>query len=148
MSGAHSSDSRRSEAFASLTGAAAEVAEAIADMYGHLGDRPGFDAHLHADVTVWESADPRLLRGLTQLDELRGPVPSTDAARHKGPAPFVAPTEVVVDVWGDTALARYVLVVDYVGDPDAREHVRVTDVLRLIDEQWIIMHHHAQDLAA
>ncbi|WP_213814299.1 nuclear transport factor 2 family protein [Glaciihabitans sp. dw_435] len=148
MSGAHSSDSRRSEASAFLTGAEADVAEAIADMYGNLGNRPGFDAHLHADVTVWESADPRLLRGLGQLDELRGPAPAPDAARHKGPAPFVAPTEVVVDVWDDTAVARYVLVVDYADDPEAREHVRVTDVLRLIDEQWIIVHHHAQDLAA
>jgi uncharacterized repeat protein (TIGR04076 family) len=47
-----------------------------------------------------------------------------------------------VEVWGDTAVARYVLVAEPPsGEP---EQSRVTDVLRRTDGGWVIVHHHAE----
>jgi ketosteroid isomerase-like protein len=49
-----------------------------------------------------------------------------------------------VDVWGDTAIFAYVLRI-VSADKKYAGITRITDVLRRGDDQWRIVHHHAQD---
>lgn len=123
---------------------AQELIETIETLYRGLGDRAAFDRRLDPEVTVWESADPRLLRGIAELDELRGP--AIPAAARTVPLPLVVPTNIVSDAWGDTGVVRYVLEVRADEHAAVSEHVRVTDVLRRHADGWRIVHHHAQDL--
>jgi hypothetical protein len=124
----------------------AAVASVIKRLYRSLGDRPAFDGHLHPEITIWESDADDMLYGTAQLDDLRD---RRAAAAADSPVPTsVAPETMRIDVWGDTAVARYVLRAiygDYVGEERA---FRVTDVLRRIDMEWLIMHHHSESLTA
>lgn len=116
----------------------------VEDLYAHLGDRAAFDARLHPEVTVWESADPRLLRGIAQLDELRGP--AIAAEQRTTPLPLVEPVGIVADRWGDTGVVRYLLEVRPSTGAPVSELVRVTDVVRHDEFGWRIVHHHATDI--
>lgn len=118
----------------------------VVGLYRDLGDRAAFDTRLAPDLTVWETPRPNLMRGIAELDELRGPaIPAADRAT---PLPDVAPVDIVTDAWGDTGLIRYVLEVRDPATGDLIEQVRVTDVVRSHDDGWRIVHHHAQDLSA
>ncbi|NRQ39711.1 DUF4440 domain-containing protein [Nonomuraea sp. NN258] len=103
------------------------------------GDRAGIDRLLHPDATIWDSAEPGLITSRAQLDRVR------DARPSDGPAETgVRACDEVVDVWGDTALARYVLRVDFAhGEP---ELVRTTSVLRRAGGEWLIVHVHENTL--
>ncbi|NED97024.1 nuclear transport factor 2 family protein [Phytoactinopolyspora alkaliphila] len=117
-----------------------DVANVIVSLYASLGDRPAFDAHLDPGVTIWESDAPRLMRGLTALDELRD---ARAAGRSGGPAVLsVVPEVMSVDVWDDTALTCSLLWVTLEGEEAPTVH-RMTDVLRRTD-RWRIVHHHAE----
>lgn len=122
-----------------------EVAAVIRSLYQCLGNRPAFDAHLADDITMWESDAQGLLRGLGALDELRDARAARGAA-GSGPAlAAVGPEEVVVDRWGDVAVARCILRVEFAEDGVADETFRVTDVLvRGAGAAWRIQHHHAE----
>ncbi|WP_255560089.1 nuclear transport factor 2 family protein [Salinibacterium sp. M195] len=126
------------------THSSAELHDFVVALYEGLGDRAAFDERLHPVVTVWESADPRLLRGIDQLDELRGPAAAEND--RETPLPSVVPVDIVAENWGETGLIRYVLEVrPSIAEP-LIDRVRVTDVLRKSDAGWKIVHHHAQDL--
>jgi ketosteroid isomerase-like protein len=103
------------------------------------GDRQGIDALLHPEATIWDSAAPGLITSREQLDKVR------DARPDTGPAETgVRAYDEVVDVWGDTALARYLLRVDFAeGEP---EIVRTTSVLRFTEGAWLIVHIHENTL--
>ncbi|MFV2102955.1 nuclear transport factor 2 family protein [Micromonospora sp. LOL_024] len=117
-----------------------ELTTTISQMYRSLGDRSAFDAHLHPELTIWESDAGQLLHGLADLHALR----DRRAAEAAGPAPLtVAPEQLHADAWGDTGLVRYVLRARHGGDrPDTC--FRVTDVLRREGAGWRIVHHHAE----
>jgi len=116
----------------------------IVDLYRDLADRSAFDARLAADVTVWETPWPALMRGIVELDELRGPAVAPEERAKT--LPSVVPTRIVADDFGDTGVIRYVLEVrPAVGEPLV-EVVRVTDVVRKDTAGWRIVHHHAQDM--
>jgi len=122
------------------------VAAVIEQLYRALGDRPAFDDHLHEDITVWESDADHMLHGTAQLDDLRD---RRAAAAADSPAPVsVAPESIEVDVWGDTAVARYVLRAVYEDSVTQDQSFRVTDVLRRIGDRWVIAHHHSESLTA
>lgn len=123
---------------------ATEIHDTIVSLYLALGDREAFDARLDPKITVWESADARLLRGIEQLNELRGP--AIPLAERTTPLPLVVPTDILADAWGDTGVVRYILEVREVEDGPLIETVRVTDVMRRDERGWRIVHHHAQDL--
>ncbi|MEV8631604.1 nuclear transport factor 2 family protein [Streptosporangium sp. NPDC051023] len=110
------------------------VITAMYDAY-QRGDRAGIDRLLHPEATIWDSADPVLITSREQLEKVR------DARPEDGPAETgVRAYDEVVDVWHDTALARYLLRVDFTeGEP---EIVRTTAVLRLSDGEWLIVHIH------
>lgn len=100
-------------------------------------DTAAVDAIMHPDVTIWDSAEPAIVRGLPALRALR-------ARRPTGVGPRV--TDIVasapaVDVWGDTALLRHLLRVRFDGD-QADEVIRNTSVWRRVNGEWLAVHNH------
>lgn len=122
------------------------VVAVIEQLYEALGDRPAFDDHLHEDITIWESDADHMLHGTAQLDHLRDR--RAAAAAGSAPSVSVAPHSLEVDVWGDTAVARYVLKAVYQDGAVQDKSFRVTDVLRRDGDRWLIMHHHSESLTA
>lgn len=146
-----------------VTGDGRAVWDAMRAVYaGFLsGDSAAADAHLHPDVTIWDSAEPGLVRGLGELRELRGrrrarPDPACSDHADSGPAGSdsgprvvaIEATEPVVDVWGDTAVLRHLLRVTFgsasTNDPagPAEEVVRNTSVWRRVGDRWLAVHNH------
>ena len=101
-------------------------------------DPAAVDAVMDPRVTIWDSAEPGLVRGLAELQALRLRRPSDSDA------PAVASieaTDPVIDIWGDTALLRHLLRVRFTGDvPD--EVIRNTSVWRRTDGRWFAVHNH------
>jgi ketosteroid isomerase-like protein len=126
-------------------GEAARIAAGIADMYDAFlsGDRDRFDSHLHPEVTTWETHLPGPLRSRAELDAYRD---GRDASGQRPRLDRLDATDLRVDVWNDTAAARYVLVAVPSGAGYA-EQTRVTDVLRRDGGRWLIVHHHAEWVA-
>ncbi|GAA2900563.1 hypothetical protein GCM10010517_66210 [Streptosporangium fragile] len=123
---------------------AAAIAAGIDDMYDAFlaADRARFDRHLHAEVTTWETHLPGPLRTRSELDAYR------DARDGSGARPVLArlaAEDKRIDVWDDVGVARYVLVAEPPGGP--AQHSRVTDVLRRVGGDWLIVHHHSELLA-
>jgi 5-enolpyruvylshikimate-3-phosphate synthase len=120
----------------------AEVLAGIRDMYDAFAsdDRERFDSHLDSRTTTWESELPRIYTR-AELDEFRDQRNSSAVAQPVVSHIRVDPRR--VDVWGDTAIAVYLLTVATVVDAQV-DATRVTDVLRRADDGWRIVHHHAQ----
>lgn len=122
--------------------AAEEIMSALQDMYDSYvaGDRERFDTHLDEQLTAWESHLPELV-DRADLDAYRD---------NRGPhdMPPVAELRVLsrhIEVWGDRALACYELISIPPGEGEGEiERRRVTDLLRLTDSGWRIVHHHAE----
>lgn len=104
-------------------------------------DTEGVDALLHPDVTIWDAAAFPLARGLGQLRDIR-------RRRVADPgAPTVVQIDAqdpVIDVWGDTALVRHVLIVEL--SDGTRQTVRNTSVWRRAEGGWVAVHNH-EDVA-
>ncbi|MFF5243259.1 DUF4440 domain-containing protein [Streptosporangium sp. NPDC000095] len=124
------------------SGADADLISAgIDDMYDAFlaADRHRFDGHLHDAVTTWETHLPGPLRTRRELDAYR------DERDGSGARPRLARLEAEdkwIDVWEDTGVARYVLVAQPPDGPVQRS--RVTDVLRRVGGDWLIVHHHSE----
>jgi ketosteroid isomerase-like protein len=115
---------------------AAEVWAAVNAIYdGFLaGDRAAIDANIDPDATVWDSAYEPLLRGRADLDAIR------DARPADSPTPTrLEATDPVIDVFGDLALVRHVLLVHLPGGTD---RIRNTSVWRKRDGRWRCIHNH------
>lgn len=124
-----------------------DVVAATAAMYACLGDRAGFDAHLHQDVTIWETDQPEDLMGLVGLNALRDQRAGAAPAEPTEPTqpPVVEVRDAVVDRWGEeVAVIRYVL---HATDSDGESSYRVTDVLVNEEQGWRVVHHHAEHMA-
>lgn len=121
---------------------ASQIAGAIDSMYRAFvaGDQRGFDRHLHPRVTTWETHLPGHLRERSELDAYRN---RRDSAGARPQLSRLEAEEKRIDVWGDTAVARYVLVAVPV-DAGPEERFRVTDVLRRGAPGWRIVHHHSE----
>ncbi|MFI6907121.1 nuclear transport factor 2 family protein [Nonomuraea sp. NPDC050394] len=101
------------------------------------GDRDGIDRRLHPEATIFDSDHPGLITTREQLNKVR------DARPDEGPVTLTAYDE-VVDVWGESALARYVLRVAF--ETGAPQIVRTTSVLRREGGEWRIVHVHENTL--
>ena len=115
---------------------AAEVWSAVNAVYaGFLaGDRAAIDANISPDATVWDSAHEPLLHGKADLDAVR------DARPADGPTPTdLEATDPVIDVFGDLALVRHVLLVHL---PGSTERIRNTSVWRRTEGRWSCIHNH------
>lgn len=116
---------------------AAAVWASINSIYAAFlgGDLAAIDALIDDDATVWDSSYPPLLRGKNELNAMRSTRP-TDGPR---PTALVAGDE-LIDVYGDLALARYALSVQYADQPD--QHIRNTSVWRRQGDRWLCVHNH------
>lgn len=119
----------------------AEVWAVITGMYkGYTaGDRERIDSFLDPEATVWDSATPELLCGKTELDRVRDGRPTADGAPAET---CLTAYGQVVDVFGDLAVARYWLRVDFRAASPAL--ARNTAVLRRAqpDGHWLLVHLH------
>ncbi|MET7366498.1 nuclear transport factor 2 family protein [Streptomyces sp. NPDC005566] len=121
-----------------------DVASLIQGLYQELGNWQAFRQRLDPHVTVWESDAEQLLHGTAQVEELRG---RRRAAFTAADVPLsVKPENVIIDVWADGAVARYILRAVYPSTESDRCY-RVTDVLRCGDAGWHIVHHHSEALS-
>jgi ketosteroid isomerase-like protein len=100
------------------------------------GDREAIDRHIAADATIWDSAREPLVRGRDELDAVR------DARPANGPRPSrLDAVDPVIDVFGDTAVVRHVLVITFPdGAPEQR--IRNTSIWRKVDGRWLCVHNH------
>jgi hypothetical protein len=103
------------------------------------GSADGMRAMDHPESTIWDVFLPDLIVGA----EGRAAFRKGDIAQSKTRGRLAMTIdEPLVDVWEDTALARYYLRFSY-EPPNATEgHVRITDVYRRIGGEWQRMHHH------
>ncbi len=128
-------------AVSGAVGDAQAIAAGIDDMYDAFleADRRRFDGHLHAEVTTWETHLPGPLRTRAELDAYRE---DRDRSGARPALTRLSARDKRIDVWGETGVARYVLVAE---PPDGPvQHSRVTDVLRRADGEWLIVHHHSE----
>lgn len=121
-----------------------EVTSLIKGLYHALGDWQAFARCLDPGVTVWESDADRMLHSTAEVDALRT---RRRACMTPATVPVsVAPEDLLVDAWGDSAVARYILRAVYPGaDPD--RCYRVSDVLRRGEQGWRIVHHHSEAMS-
>ena len=104
------------------------------------GNPAGIEAAESADVTVWDVFTPQLIQGQKALKEFH----ATDKAQmeSRGTLHLNVEDGMVIDVWGDTAVARYYINFTYDPPNATSGRIRITDVLRRIDAQWLVVHHH------
>jgi len=102
------------------------------------GDREAIDANISPDATIWDSSHEALLCGKEQLDAVR------DARPTDGPKPSnLEAVDPVIDVFGDIALVRHVLLVTFPPETDLpQERIRNTSVWRKTDGRWLCIHNH------
>jgi ketosteroid isomerase-like protein len=115
---------------------AQEVWDAVQSIYaGFLaGDRDAVDANISPEATMWDSSHEPLLRGKADLDAVR------DARPADGPKPTsLRAADPVIDVYGDVALVRHVLLVHF---PGATQRIRNTSVWRKDAGRWLCVHNH------
>ncbi|MGW3103983.1 DUF4440 domain-containing protein [Streptomyces sp. NPDC001100] len=125
-------------------GAPAELAEVwrvITGMYeGYTaGDRERIDSFLDPEATIWDSATRELICGRTELNDVRDGRPTSEGGPDET---GLTAYDQVVDVFGDLAVARYWLRVDYRAAP--AELARITAVLRRgrPGGHWLVVHLH------
>lgn len=135
---------RRGEA--QFTGDEQLIWDAICVMYDHYlnADRPAADSFIHDDCTMWDSENPRLHRGLAALNEIRNARPEGGGPEGVSELAAVLP---VIDVWGDVAVAKHILIVEFV-DGSPTEQIRNTGVWRRVDGRWMMFHNHEDVLPA
>ena len=119
----------------------AEVWTVITGMYAGYtaGDRARIDAFLDPQATIWDSATRELICGRTELNRVRDARPTSgDGPAETGLTAYGQ----VVDVFGDVAVARYWLRVEFRAGPP--ELARNTAVLRRVrsDGRWLVVHLH------
>jgi ketosteroid isomerase-like protein len=114
---------------------AMEVWAAVNAIYAGFtaGDRAAIDANLSPDATMWDSSHEPLIAGKAELDAVRNARPAG------GPTPDLEARDPVIDVFGDLALVRHVLVARL---PDEVVRIRNTSVWRKQDGRWLCIHNH------
>jgi ketosteroid isomerase-like protein len=119
----------------------AAIADLIRGLYQAFADgRPdSIEEALAAGCTVWDVFTPELIRG--REERARFHAADQEQMRARGPLSWHL-REPLVDVWGDVAIARYVLDFEYRPPRAFAGSVRITDVLRRLDGRWLIVHHH------
>ncbi len=117
------------------------VARAITTMFRKFADHDpeGVEAALHENCTVWDLFVPDLIVGREQRRRFHAD--DQAQAQARGPLDWsIEPP--MIDVWGDTAIARYVLRFRYEPPNAVSGVVRITSVLRREESGWLIVHHH------
>jgi ketosteroid isomerase-like protein len=120
---------------------AAAVAEVIRGVFQAFGDGRTdlIEAALAEECTIWDVFTPQLIQG--PRERARFHAADQDQMRARGPLTWKL-NEPLLDVWDDTAVARYLLDFEYKPPRALAGTVRITDLLRRIDGRWLIVHHH------
>jgi ketosteroid isomerase-like protein len=119
-------------------GAVAEVIRGVFQAFGD-GRVDRIEDALAEDCTIWDVFTPQLIRGRKE----RARFHAADQAQMRARGPLIWKVgEPLIDVWGDTAVARYLLEFEYRPPRAFAGIVRITDLLRRIDGRWLIVHHH------
>ncbi|OZC55591.1 hypothetical protein CH267_13620 [Rhodococcus sp. 06-621-2] len=111
------------------------------DMYDAFQHRDWerFNVHLDPSVTAWETHLPEMIDGQAELDALRASRPAPARLSDFGASALK------VDSWGDTAIARYLLIgTDATTAIERRS--RVTEAFRWNGVRWVIVHRHSERL--
>lgn len=103
------------------------------------GDVHKIEDALADECTVWDVFTPGLIKGREDLDRFHSADQEQKLARGALTWKLGEP---LVDVWDDTAIARYVLDFAYAPPRPTGGTIRITDVLRRFDGRWRIVHHH------
>jgi ketosteroid isomerase-like protein len=103
------------------------------------GDSASVDTLMHPDVTIWDSDEPAMATGLTELRAIRARRP-VDPDAPKVVA--IEATDPVIEVWGDIALVRHVMRVRFSPEDVPDQVVRNTSVWRRVDGTWLAAHNH------
>jgi ketosteroid isomerase-like protein len=122
-------------------GAAAEIAAIITGIFDSFAEHnpEGIDNHMHPDATVWDVFTPQLIRGTEERDKFH----AEDQKQMQARGPLTMNVEEPeIDAWDDTAIARYYLDYSYEPPNPASGRVRITDVFRKVDGNWLVVHHH------
>jgi ketosteroid isomerase-like protein len=107
------------------------------DFMEHRPD--GVESALHPDCTVWDVFTPDLIQGR----ENRAKFHEADQAQAQARGPLTMSIDgLVTSVWGDFAIARYLVRFVYQPPNAAAGVVRITSVLRREGGRWQIVHHH------
>jgi ketosteroid isomerase-like protein len=99
----------------------------------------GVEGALDADCTIWDLFVPDLIKGPAERERFHDADQAQMQARGKLTMTIETP---LIDVWGDTALARYRLSFVYEPPNAISGIVRITDVLRRKSGRWVVVHHH------
>ena len=117
------------------------IAELVRGIYEAFADGNvvAIEDALADDCTVWDVFTPQLVRGREERRRFHA-----DDQRQKSSRGALTWRlgEPLVDVWGDTAVARYVLEFAYAPPRAVEGTLRITDVLRKRGDRWWIVHHH------
>ncbi|GAA4658698.1 nuclear transport factor 2 family protein [Streptomyces youssoufiensis] len=126
----------------------AAVWAVFTDMYeAYLsGDRARIDGHLDPEATIWDSATPQLLIGKPDLDRIRAGRPTAEGDGGGPVEAGLTAYDQVIDVFGELAVCRHWVRVDYHDRPSAL--LRNTAVLRRADGRWLITHLHEDQQGA
>jgi ketosteroid isomerase-like protein len=125
----------------SKSGSAGEIFKVITDMFSAFENHniQEIEAALAEDCTVWDVFQPDLIRG--REERVKFHEGDQEQMQARGDL-TMSISEPVIDIWGDTALVRYVLSFDYTPPNPTSGQVRITDVLRSTNGRWRIIHHH------
>jgi ketosteroid isomerase-like protein len=117
------------------------IAELIRGIYDAFADGnvDAIEDALADDCTVWDVFTPNLIRGRDERERFHAADQRQKSSR--GALTWRLDTP-LVDVWGETALARYVLEFAYAPPRAVGGTIRITDVLRKRNGRWRIVHHH------
>lgn len=124
--------------------AAAQIRDALDDMYDAFmhSDWERFNTHVDPSVTAWETHLKDMIMGQAGLDHYRSTRPTPQKLS------YLRAAEHLIDTWGETSVARYILTGASAADSHAIRRSRVTEVFRWDGQEWRIIHRHAERLSS
>jgi len=94
----------------------------------------------HPDHTIWDMFEPELFVGAEGRARFRKN--DVEQSKKRGKLTINVEEPVLVDIWADTALALYYLNFVYQPPNAMSGRIRITDVFRRTNGQWLSRHHH------
>jgi ketosteroid isomerase-like protein len=118
-----------------------QILAVIDGMFAAFGahDPAGVEAALDPDCTIWDVFVPGLIVG----PEARRAFHEADRMQSVARGPLrMERSDPLISVWGDIALARYVLSFEYAPPNAVSGDVRISTLFRRHSGAWRIVHHH------